>query len=163
MSNFDAAFEFTKQWEGLYVKDPVDPGGETNRGITDKRDGKIDGLVDVDGDGAGDVKVALLTEDQAKEVYKREYWDVMGCSNRPVDWAVAVFDTAVNCGIARTTLWLEDSQDVKGFLDHRRKHYETLAEKRPPLKKFLKGWMNRLNALHKYIDNLPEEGAPQGG
>lgn len=158
ISQFDLAYEFTKKWEGGYVFDPTDPGGETNRGITDKRDGKTDGLVDVDANGVGDVSVKELTEEDAKTIYRRDYYDILSLDNRSVDWAVAIFDTCVNCGLARTALWLEDSQDVASFLEHRKKHYETLVQKRPALKKYLKGWMNRLDALHKY---LAEKAVPE--
>jgi lysozyme family protein len=36
-------------------------------------------------------------------------------------------------------------------IDQRQRFYETLAEKRPTLKKFLKGWTNRNNNLRKFI------------
>jgi hypothetical protein len=153
-TNFDLAYDFTKRWEGGYVFDKDDPGGETNKGITDRRDGKTDGKIDIDGDGTGDVGVKALTDAGAKAVYHRAYWVAMGCDNLPVSYGVAVFDTAVNCGISRTTLWLETSKDHVSLLEHRRQHYESLVQKKPVMKKFLKGWMNRLFALHKYIASL---------
>ncbi len=33
---FEKALQFTLKWEGGYVDDPADPGGETNYGITEK-------------------------------------------------------------------------------------------------------------------------------
>lgn len=164
MSNFEKAYEFTKKWEGGYVFDPVDPGGETNRGITDRRDGVVDGKADIDADGDGDVPIKELTEEDAKTIYKRDYYDVCGCGSYSVDYAVAIFDTAVNCGVSRTLYWLKGSVSVEDFLMFRETHYELLCEKRPALKKYLKGWMNRLNALRKYIEQYREpivEASPQ--
>lgn len=151
MTNFDIAYEFTRTWEGGYVNNSNDPGGETNRGITDKQDGKIDGKVDVDGDGVGDALVKDLTNEQAKKVYERRYWNAIGAGGLSLADAIAAFDTCVNCGVARTTLWLDVSKDWKDLLEYRRKHNARIIEVNPKLKVFEKGWNNRLNALHKYI------------
>lgn len=48
--------------EGVYVNDPTDRGGETKYGISDRRDGVIDGKTDVNGDGKPD-NPAELDED----------------------------------------------------------------------------------------------------
>src|SRR3990167_6006622 len=101
MDNFEIAWKFTKQYEGGYVFDKDDPGGETNLGVTDKRDGLADGKADVDGDGDGDVNIKDLNEEQAKAIYLRNYWEPVGGPNLPIRDAVAAFDCCVNCGLAR--------------------------------------------------------------
>lgn len=40
-----------------------------------------------------------------------------------------------------------DFISVCNFVEFRRARYEYLAKQNPDLKKFLKGWMNRVNAL----------------
>ena len=77
MANFDLYFETLIKHEGGWVNNPSDPGGETNWGITDKLDGKTDGMVDVDGDKKPDVSVKNLRKDQAKLIYKRLFWDTL--------------------------------------------------------------------------------------
>ncbi|HBM8376950.1 TPA: hypothetical protein L0V82_003512 [Escherichia coli] len=57
---FSPAFEHALNFilrpdiEGGYVNDPTDSGGETKYGISDRRDGVIDGKTDVNGDGKPD-------------------------------------------------------------------------------------------------------------
>lgn len=139
-SQFEVAYKFVKQWEGGYVNDAADPGGETKFGISKR--------------AYPDVNIKDLNEDEAKAIYKKDYYDTLGCDGRTVDWAVAVFDTCVNCGLARTALWLEDAHhNLDYFLEHRRNHYKVISQKNPKLKKFLKGWLNRVNALHDYIES----------
>ena len=144
-TNFEKSLEFTLRWEGGLNFDKDDPGGETKYGISHR--------------AYPDVNIKDLSREQAATIYKNDYWDVMGCANRSGAMACVVFDTAVNCGIARTTLWLEESRTPEEMLAHRKAHYETLAKKKPLMAKFLKGWMNRLNALHKELEKF----TPQPG
>ncbi|HAJ7098559.1 TPA: hypothetical protein HNO00_08180 [Escherichia coli] len=59
---FSPAFEHALNFilrpdiEGVYVNDPTDRGGETKYGISDRRDGVIDGKTDVNGDGKPDTR-----------------------------------------------------------------------------------------------------------
>lgn len=59
---FSPAFEHALNFilrpdiEGGYVNDPTDSGGETKYGISDRRDGVIDGKTDVNGDGKPDIR-----------------------------------------------------------------------------------------------------------
>ena len=146
MSNLLKALRFTLKWEGGYVNNPNDPGGETNYGISKKAHPELD--------------IKNLTPNQAYKVYEESYWKPAGCESLPLCEAVAVFDTAVNCGVSRAKTWLRDSKDLKEFLEKRRMHYYNLADDSPKFHTFLKGWLNRLNDLNKYLDILREESIP---
>ena len=61
MSNFDRAFRFLIGEEGGYSADPHDPGGETKFGISKRAYPQLD--------------IKSLTLDQAKAIYRRDYWD----------------------------------------------------------------------------------------
>ena len=94
MANFDLAIPTVLQHEGGYSKDPDDPGGETNFGISKR--------------SYPDVDIANLTVDDAKAIYQRDYW-VPLMLDQVNDQAVAtkVFDTAVNIGKSRAVKFLQ--------------------------------------------------------
>lgn len=143
MSNLLKALRFTLKWEGGYSNDSDDPGGETNYGISKRAHPKED--------------IKNLKMDRVAKIYEDGYWKPAGCEALPLAESVAVFDTAVNCGVSRAKRWLRDSKDLKDFLEKRRMHYYQLADDNPKFHKFMKGWLNRLNDLAKYIDILREE------
>ena len=58
--SFDEIIGITLHHEGGYVHDPKDLGGETNFGIAKRF--------------YPDVDIKNLTEDEAKEIYKKDYW-----------------------------------------------------------------------------------------
>lgn len=103
MTAFDITMDFVLAFEGGYVFDPHDPGGETNLGVTDMQDGKVDHMVDVNGDGSLMVPIKDLTKEQAKVVYKRKYWNPMHGDELPGGVALILVDTAINMGVRQAT------------------------------------------------------------
>jgi len=81
----DRAFAWILQTEGGYVNDPRDPGGETRYGISKR--------------AYPAVEISKLSPDDAKAIYRRDYWDACRCSELPAAVALAVFDAAVNQGV----------------------------------------------------------------
>ncbi len=83
--------------EGGYVNDPDDPGGATNYGVTIHTMRRF-GL-DVTGDGVVDIRdVKSLTEDDARRVYKLEYFEKPRIGELPEVLQPSVFDMYVNSG-----------------------------------------------------------------
>lgn len=157
---FEKGMDFVFEKEGRFSNDKDDPGGATNYGITLlalKEAG-----VDVDGDGDIDVDdIKKLTPEVAVQVYKEKYWNAIGGVD--LDWplAIAAFDTAVNVGVNRTNRWLRQTME-RGeghmyLLNLRQIHYATIIRKNPVLKKYSRGWTNRVNDLKKFIDILKDE------
>ena len=83
-TRFNTAFDRLIGHEGAYVNDPLDPGGETNWGISKRSYPNVD--------------IKALTRDGAKAIYLRDFWDVLGENVHP-SIKFQVFDFAVNSGI----------------------------------------------------------------
>lgn len=110
MTNFELCMKFTGLAEGGYTHLPDDTGGETNHGISDARDGVLDGRICGVPAGLGGticVPVKQLTKQQADAIYKKEYFDPISGDQLQPAVAVAVFDFGVNSGVARAVKALQ--------------------------------------------------------
>jgi lysozyme family protein len=146
LNHIKEGLQFVSKWEGGYVDHPNDPGGATNRGITQRtynnwRRSK----------GLEERPVRELEKNEEVLIYYENYWAAAGCSELEYPFNIAVFDTAVNCGVGRATHWLRKASDVMAYLDLREAHYIEIAKK-PEYKVFLKGWLNRLGDLRKLVE-----------
>jgi len=64
-----------------------------------------------------------------------------------------LFDFAVNSGVARANRYLAlSNNDLDIFLDKREIFYKRIAVGNN--KRFLKGWLNRLQALKDYLEGV---------
>lgn len=92
-ASFDHAFKKTLGYEGGYVNDPDDPGGETKFGVSQRQYPHLD--------------IANLTLQNAKIIYYRDYWLPLklDCFDGPAGERIAqeIFDTAVNMGTRAAT------------------------------------------------------------
>ena len=140
--------------EGGYVNHPSDPGGATNMGITKRNYPQED--------------IKNLTKEKAIFLYYRDYWLPMNLEllNDP-NLILHVFDMGVNTGITmgvkllqrivgtkddgqlgpKTAKAVQDYQDdiVEEYKKRRKLFYVTLAQNKPTLRVFLKGWLNRVD------------------
>jgi lysozyme family protein len=92
-SEFDSAFEALIGHEGGHVDHPDDPGGETKYGISKR--------------SYPEVNIAGLTLDDAKAIYRRDYWDRVRADELPSELRFLLFDAAVNAGVAQSIKWLQ--------------------------------------------------------
>ena len=81
---FDQAVEIVLDHEGGEVNDPNDPGGHTKYGISKR--------------AYPDLDIGELTKDDAKRIYKSDYWDRIRGDEMPSAVDIGVFDMAVNAG-----------------------------------------------------------------
>ena len=110
--NFDAAMAFVKRWEGGWVDDPHDPGGATKWGVTIRT--LIAKMLDLNNDGVIDRRdIRDMTPEQARDIYKRDYWIASACPRLPPPLALIVFDCAVNQGVGRASRILQKSVRAK--------------------------------------------------
>lgn len=95
---FDAAFGIVVGHEGGYVNNPADPGGETKYGISKAAYPNLD--------------IASLTEAQAQQIYKSDYWDKLSLDSADPSLALIAFDASVNNGVGAATKWLQSALGV---------------------------------------------------
>ena len=146
------------KYEGGYVNDPDDPGGETKYGISKRSYPNED--------------IANLTEARAMQLYYKDYYlrlNIDKIKNDRIAWQL--FDFGVNAGVSRSakilqkivgsypdgdvgSKTLESVNSFKSrfplyiyFQSERLKHYMDLTEKNESLLKFLKGWIIRTYEL----------------
>jgi lysozyme family protein len=166
---FEAALPFVLRWEGGFVDHPKDPGGRTNKGVTQR---VYDAWGRRQGRPPRDVK--QIEDAEVHRIYESGYWIPPRCDlvAQPLD--LVQFDTAVNMGSGRAVRFLQSAVgcDVDGdfgpkteravaacdrgtalarYCSAREAFYRRLVENKPDLGVFLKGWLNRLNALRREI------------
>lgn len=174
---FMKALPFVLRWEGGYVNHPKDPGGATNKGVTQqvysdwlKRHGRVN------------ADVSDLTDADMAAIYEEGYWDRAHCEELSPRLGQVQFDTAVNMGVGRAVRFLQEAvgavvdggfgpgtrqsvqaadpeQALTRYLDIRERFYRNLVNDKPELATFLKGWLNRLGALRHVVSGLQAVGA----
>lgn len=170
-ANFDASFVQVMKSEGGYVNDAADHGGETNLGVTIGAWGAYLGRPIQPGE------MKALTLDTVKPFYKTMYWDKVKCDDLPAGVDYAVFDFAVNAGVARAAKFLQravgavddgvigsgtlglvakaDPQKLlDNFSDQKQGFYNRLATTNPSQQKFLKGWLARVNHVQDAAESM---------
>ncbi|WP_346666313.1 glycosyl hydrolase 108 family protein [uncultured Mailhella sp.] len=177
MGCFEKAHAFVERMEGGFVDDPADPGGTTNYGVS-LRFLKSQGLEvgDIDGDGDIDADdIRALTPERAAGVLRRTFWDVFPLDAVPDPLALAVYDTAVNMGVGQAKMLTQKALFIEAdgrwgpltwaavkacsdpkaaalaMVERRRERYAALVRNNPDLRKFSRGWENRMKALEKEI------------
>jgi lysozyme family protein len=96
--NFDIAFDRLMGNEGGYVNNPLDPGGETNWGICKR--------------SYPDLDIKNLTREQAKDIYRIDFWQRGQMDSFDGALAFQVFDVAVNSSIETAVRMLQRAAGV---------------------------------------------------
>lgn len=159
MNTFDTVMDFVFRWEGGYVSNPNDPGGETNFGISKRAHPTVD--------------IKNLTKEGAKEIYKRDYWKpIKGYALQPMV-ACVVMDYAVHSGCSRAVKALQglvgtaadgkmgpktldavykqsDTELARAYVMMRSDFLCDIVRRKPDQAVFLKGWMRRTHDLMHY-------------
>lgn len=167
----DALHHILKR-EGGYSDDPMDAGGATNFGVTQK-------VYDAWRDDHHLVPrtVRQLTPDEVYSIYDSRYWDAIRGDElnlEDANCALQVFDMAVNAGVKRAiTLFqraLHQTEDgVLGFntmgayraadksslrdayAAERARFYRSLVAQKPSQAKFLPGWLKRVDIIRRAV------------
>lgn len=181
---FEKCLKQVLKWEGGYANVAGDAGGVTYKGITQntynsylKSKGKAAAPIATEyakGTVPAGKKfvyykpknvdiVIHISDAEIKEIYYNRYWLAAGCQKMTPKFAALCFDTAVNMGVGvvkatgmtRNTEFLKAASYTypeKYIAAKRAKYYE--FAKYGNQKKFLQGWLNRLNDMEKFIKTL---------
>lgn len=100
--NYAASLAAVLVHEGGYVNHPRDPGGATNKGVTqrvydDFRQRK----------GLPPRSVRSLEQSEVEAIYRKQYWDTVKGDELPKGVDYCVFDFAVNSGTHRASRYLQ--------------------------------------------------------
>jgi|LauGreDrversion4_2_1035121.scaffolds.fasta_scaffold377266_2 hypothetical protein len=168
----DEALVFTLKWEGGFFNHPLDPGGPTNFGIIQSRYDQYR-----KSKGLSRQSVQAITKAEYTEIYDTYYWEPVRAKWLDGTLGLALFDTAVNLGVGgclrrlqaslgvpMTGTWTNAISDVIHESDQLEvainicklriaKRYERIKE-RPDQRVFLKGWLNRDNALLRKVKSM---------
>ena len=157
---FDRAVEIVLAHEGGLVDDPVDPGGVTNFGISLRSYPEL-----------GAAGIRALTPEQAKEIYRRDWWLRYGWADLPEPIGAKLLDIGVNIGAeavhralqqalratgaavvedgalgpaTRTAVaQAEPAALVAALRSEVAGHYRLIAALHPTEQRFLQGWLTR--------------------
>jgi len=154
------------KWEAGFVNDPTDNGGATNMGITIGTWRQIG--YDKDGDGDIDVIDIRLLDERDFSAVLKIYWNKwqanrlinQSVANLLVDWVYTsgkwgivipqrILKIEPDGIVGNQTILAVNLADQKKFFDAvfeaRKKFFNDIVKNNPSQKKFIKGWLNRLN------------------
>ena len=105
MSAFDQAFAIVVGEEGGLTANPADPGNWTTGacGRGECRGTKYG----ISAAAYPALDIGALTLEQARAIYRRDYWDRIAGDRLPPPLALLAFDAAVNSGVGRAARWLQ--------------------------------------------------------
>lgn len=88
--------------EGGYVNHRSDPGGPTNKGVTQR---VYDAYRKSKGQAPRSVK--SITMQEVYDIYDKQYWDAVKGDQLPDGVDYVVLDGAVNSGVRQSVIWLQ--------------------------------------------------------
>lgn len=154
-SVFEKSFQEVMLAEGGYVNNPKDPGGETCYGVSKRAYPNLD--------------IKNLTLDDAKEIYRRDYWNKCGADKLPEGVAVMAADLAYNSGISRSiklmqrtcglpesgkldplTLGKIESSDIPEYMEKFKNVRMNFLRSLKTWSTFGRGWTNRVNKNYAF-------------
>lgn len=173
---FDHAFTFVLDREGGYVDHPLDKGGATNMGITQRSYNAWRSSQTLP------IKaVKEITVDEVEQIYRQSYWINGRCDDiawTHPDTATVHFDACVNHGLNRAARMLQeaigtvkvdgiigpktmgalldmsDANIAQNYIGHRYHFYHRIVRSNPSQLVFLRGWIARIRHLAASV-NVP--------
>ena len=105
-NNFDSALKHLLVHEGGYVHHSRDPGGRTNKGVTQRA------WEEYIGRKVDEQEMRDLTVEQVTPFYKTRYWNLVRGDELPSGVDYCAFDVSVNSGVGRAVRFLQLASGV---------------------------------------------------
>lgn len=163
MPGFVEALPIVLKYEGGFVNDPADPGGATNKGVTQAA---YDRWRAAEGRPRRDVRE--IGDNEVAAIYERDYWLAGHCDVLAWPLSLIHFDACVNAGLKQATKLLQRAVrvhddgvwgagtvatisrlQVAELLLERLRFYDLLVAQKPTLGKFFRGWCHRVLELRE--------------
>ena len=168
MQDLDEALEYLLAEEGGWSNHPADRGGATMYGVTQATYNAW-----LKAKAKAPASVRNITQAEARELYRQEYWNASGCDRLPWPISYITFDAAVNSGSSRSLKWTQaglglvpdgtigpktiaaaqavvasgDGKRILAILDQRITFLARLVQSKPSQSAFLLGWWRRTSRV----------------
>lgn len=170
MAQVSKLVPYILKFEGGFVNDPDDLGGETCKGITFKTYKLYRQRKKLPTPTIEDLKI--ISDEEFTSILKEMYWDAckadfiesQSVANAIVDWAwnsgtttavkeiqkvLGVKSDGVIGNITLSAINSHSPLPLFGLIQQTRKDYiDRICKARPVNQKYRKGWMNRINSLY---------------
>jgi hypothetical protein len=141
---FEQALPYIKKFEGGLSMNPDDNGNWTGgkKGV-----GVLKGTkYGISAASYPNLDIKNLTPEQAKAIYKKDYWDKIGADGIPENVRLSAFDAAVNQGPG----FFQDNlaplvNDPEAFKAARQQRYDNIVANDPTQAQFANSWQARLD------------------
>lgn len=150
MNDFERIHEFTARFEGGYVHDPRDAGGETNLGVT-----KAVWVAWCKSKGIPQKPMRQLTTADVLPIYRQNYWSKV--EHLPWPLSAVAYDICVNSGPGNLQYMLQQVpmgtplERAVQLCRVREQFYRAIVARKPNQAAFLKGWLRRTNELEAWV------------
>lgn len=146
---FDEAFKFTVGEEGGFQCDYDDPGNWTGGDIGK---GELRGTkYGVSARAFPMLDIKNLTVEDAKAIFRQEYWNKAGCDKLPYPLNMIVADNAYHSGVGAALANLRQYPDWKDLIMERIEDMTDIVRKRRTSEKYLLGWVSRAVKLYRTV------------
>ncbi len=125
----EAVTDLLDNWEGGYVNDPHDRGGETKFGISKRSYPHED--------------IPNLTRDEAIKIYYQDYWVFPGIDDCDPSLRAKIFNMGVLMGPVTAKRLAVGCNTLDEYRRVCEKHFEAIVIKHPVCARYLKGWGRR--------------------
>ena len=166
-NNFEKSLELVLQHEMGYVHHPLDPGGRTNLGVTQRV------WEDYVGHKVDEAEMRSLTREMVSPLYRKEYWNAICGDKLPSGADYLAFDFSVNAGAFRCIKTIQRALNItadgvigpvtvkaiqdtnaEDFINNFSAAKESFYRGLTNFPTFGKGWLNRVAEAKKAAEGM---------